>query len=59
MGVIINEFEIVPPTRGEASRSTSSNSEQSNPNAAEPIKADDVKTLLDRCEKRRARVWAH
>ncbi len=58
MGVLINEFEIVPPSAGDAGRKPDDAGDKGSGNI-DKFKAQDVKTLLQRCEERRVRVLAH
>ncbi len=59
MGVLINEFEIVPASEGDAGRRPNEADSQRPQDDDAKLQVQDVKTLLQRCEERRARVWAH
>jgi len=59
MSVLINEFEIVPPSEGEAGERSDEGAPQPAKEASQQLDARDLYTLLQRREERRARVWAH
>lgn len=59
MTVLINEFEIVPSSEGEASASSNEAAPKPAPKETEQMEARDVYVLIERCEERRLRVWTH
>lgn len=59
MGVLINEFEIVPPSEGEAGERPDAAAPPPAAEESQRLEARDVHTLIQRREERRARVWAH
>ena len=59
MGVLINEFEIVPPSEGEAGQRPDEAVPKPAGDESQQLEARDVRTLIQRCEERRARIWAH
>jgi hypothetical protein len=59
MGVLINEFEIVTPSEGEAGQRPDEAAPQTATDESQQLEARDVHTLIQRREERRARIWAH
>ncbi len=59
MGVLINEFEIVPPTSGEAGQQSTSAEKPSRTDAEKTLEPADVRTLNERFDERWLRTWAH
>lgn len=59
MGVLINEFEIVPPSEGEAGQRPAEAAPRPQADESQQLKPRDLFTLIQRAEERRARVWAH
>ncbi len=59
MSVLINEFEIVPPSEGEAGQRPAEAAPRPAKEEAQEPNGQDVYTLMRRREERLARVWAH
>ena len=59
MGVLINEFEVVPASEGEAVQRRDTATPPPTPEVSEQLEASDVYRLMERRKERLARVWAH
>jgi hypothetical protein len=59
MSVLINEFEIVPASEGEAAQRPDNAAPPPVPEKPEQLQAPDVHRLMERRRERLARVWAH
>lgn len=59
MGVLINEFEVVPPSEGETGKGNESASRQTATQQEKTLQAADIQIVLERNTERRVRVLAH
>ena len=58
MAVIINDFEIVPPSPDSQDSSPSDRAPEQQSGAAQMLKPEDIEHIMRRAVQRKLRLWA-